>query len=568
MALDGIVIHNLAKELQANLIGGKIDKVNQPEKDELILHIRSNKQKFKLLLTAQASMPRIHFTSLQKNNPPTPSAFCMLLRKHIGSGRIMDVAQLESERIIDLTIEQRNEMGDLCRYHLLIEIMGKHSNIILTDEKGKILESIKRIGAHVSSIRQVFPGITYMLPPNQEKKNPFNDISFEEFSSILYESKTALYKSLYTSFQGLSPLLANYMCNEANLASDDHVSSLTSHDMSNLFRVFVNTLGEKIETKSCYIFTDCQNQYEDFHIVSDVHPHLQAKEYSTISEAIDEFFKTQSLQTRMRQKTIDLRKLVQTSLERCYKKLDIQEHQLQDTKNMEKFKIKGELILANQYMIKKGDTSVDVLDYYTNTMKKISLDKDLSAIENANKAFDKYNKKKRTKEATHIQLEHTRTEILHLESIKYTLDHITTAEDIHEVRRELMNTGYIKFRKDISTKKAKSKPHHYLSSDGYHMYVGRNNYQNDELTMNFAKNNDWWFHTKEVPGSHVIVKSQGVELPDKVYEEAAALAAFYSKAKNDTKVTVDYTLKKHLKKPNSAVPGYVIYHTNYSLYSS
>ncbi len=313
---------------------------------------------------------------------------------------------------------------------------------------------------------------------------------------------------------------------------------------------------------------DLEGNYIDYYslLLSENLYERQLENFEDINILIDSFYETKSLQIRMKQKTYDLRKVIQTSLDRCNKKLDIQTRQLKDTNNMDKFKIKGELILTNQYMIKPKDTSITVLNYYTNEETTITLDPNKSAIENSNKAYSKYNKKKRTLVAVKKQLVHTKAELAHLESVKYAVENVLNEDDIEEIRKELMETGYLRFKKNTKKSRTKSQPYHYLSSDGFHMYVGKNNFQNDELTTKFANNSDWWFHTKDVPGSHVIVKTYGQELPDKVYEEAAALAAYYSKARHSTKVTVDYTTKKNIKKPHGSAPGYVIYHTNYSLF--
>ncbi len=378
-----------------------------------------------------------------------------------------------------------------------------------------------------------------------------------------------LYKAIYIKYTGISPMLANHLCYKAGLDSNSAVESLTNTETALLFES-IEMLTGRLETDGYrpVLLKNPSGEWLDYHstILTDELPETVVDSYDSISTLIDSFYETKALQVRMKQKTYDMRRLIQTALERGYKKLDIQDRQLKDTSNMEKFKIKGELILANQYMIQPKDTSVTVLNYYTNKEMTIALDPQKSAVENANTAFAKYNKKKRTETAVTEQLEHTRNEIDYLESVKYAVENVTSEDEIEDIRRELMNTGYIRFRKGSKQQKLRSKPYHYLSSDGFHMYVGKNNLQNEELSIKFASNSDWWFHTKDVPGSHVIVKCEGKELPDRGFEEAAALAAYYSKARNSTKVTVDYTQKRHLKKPHGSAPGYVIYHTNYSLF--
>lgn len=566
--IDGIVLHHIVYELNERLLGGRIDKITQPEKDEIILQIRAGGKKHRLLLSSQASMPRAHLTATPRQNPASPPAFCMLLRKYVGNARITKIEQYGLERILAITLEQLDEMGDQHAYVLIMEIMGKHSNIMLCDQHKKVLDSIKRIGAQISSVRQVYPGSTYTAPPDQGKDSILQLDNVNTLHDALVRHKGPVYKSLYTAFTGMSPFYANHLCYVSDIHSDSDIDSLSDEALIRLFTSMQESKSRMLNnTYTPVLLRDKLGTIKEFHslLLKDTLPEYTLEEYTSISELIDDFFDLRSLQVRMKQKTQDLRKHVQTLLERCYKKLDIQQHQLKDTENMERFKIKGELILAHQYMIQPGDSKVTVLNYYTNEEQTITLDSTLTAIENANKAFDKYNKKKRTKTAVIEQIEHTHSEINYLESVRYALESVILEEDIEEIRHELRESGYLKY-KSAKKQRAKSKPYHYISSDGYHMYVGKNNLQNDYLSMKFAGNSDWWFHTKEVPGSHVVVKSEGNELPDRTFEEAAALAAYYSKARESTKVTVDYTQKKHLKKPSKAAPGYVIYHTNYSLH--
>ena len=567
--IDGIVLKNIAFDLNNILVGGRVDKITQPESDELLIHIRAGGKKQRLLLSAQASMPRVHLTFKNKKNPQTPPSFCMLLRKYIGNGRILKVEQLGMERILKITLEQLNELGDLCKYGLIIEIMGKHSNIILLNDEDKVLDSIKRIGYNISSVRQIFPNKIYELPPNQDKK----DITLVESSTELKEDLSRfndnLFKAIYQQYTGISPFMANHICFSCHIDSNSHIESLSTMEYDLIFKqiqqIQDNFKNSNFQPK---LLMKEDGEFKDYYsmILTEELPDTVLKDYDDISTLIDSFYETKALQVRMKQKTFDLRRLIQTALDRCYKKYDIQKRQHKDTENMDKFKIKGELILANQYMISPKDKEVTVLNYYTNEDMTITLDPNRSAVENANKAFDKYNKKKRTLVAVVDQLKLTEIEISHLESVKFAVESVTTEEEIEDIRKELMETGYIRFKRSNKNAKLRSKPHHYISSQGFHMYVGKNNLQNEELSMKFANNSDWWFHTKEVPGSHVIVKAEGKELPDEVFEEAAALAAYYSKAKNSTKVTVDYTQKRNLKKPHGTVPGYVIYHTNYSLF--
>lgn len=564
MALDGIVLSNVVYELNSLLLGGRIDKIAQPEKDELIITIRNNSNSYKLLISSQASIPRIHLTKIQKKNPLTPPSFCMLLRKHISNGKIISIHQPNFERILEITFEQLNELGDLCQKTLIVEIMGRHSNIIFCDDSGKILDSIKRVNSGMSSIREVFPGRDYIYPPS--KTNPLEIDSLDKF--VLYLNKnTLIQKSIYQSYNGISPLIAEEICYNSNINSSSHIDELSIADYNNLFKSFKEVLTiVKSDKFIPNILVDNNNEYKDFSSISLNVTHYDNIKFSSISELLDDYYKVKANQTRINQKSVDIRKIVQNNLERCYKKLDLQKNQLIDTEDREKYKIKGELINANMYQINEGDEKVIVLNYYNNKEEEIKLDPTLTPSQNAQKYYEKYNKKKRTLTALTEQIKITKKELSHLESIKYSLDFADSEEDITEIRKELMDAGYIKYRKNKRKKVlSKSEPLHFISSDGFHIYVGKNNIQNEELALRFASSNDWWFHAKDIPGSHVIVKTEGKELPDKTFEEAANLAAFYSQGKESSKVSIDYTLKKNLKKPNGSAPGFVIYHTNYSM---
>lgn len=568
MALDGVVLSNVVYDLKNTILNGKIDKINQPEKDELIFNIRSNRKNHKLLLTAEASNPRVHFTTVQKTNPMTPPSLCMLFRKHLVGGKIIEITQPGLDRVIHFTIEHYDEMNDLARKHLIVEIMGRHSNIILTDSDYLILESVKRVSAAMSSLREVFPGRTYVKPPAGEKTDFRTVETLQDFIGHL-DKKLQIQPALYKSFYGISATLSESVCYNAGINGSTYIEEMSDSDFDAIYfemQELKRAIAEGDYKPTIYIE---DNTYSDFHSTGLSHmASFETRTPETISVLLDDYYKTRANQVRMKQKSVDLRKLVQTLLDRNTKKLSLQQKQLKDTKDKDKFKIKGELIQANLYQIEEGAKSIEVLNYYTNEMVKITLKENLTAVQNANKFFDKYNKKKRTEIAVVEQIESTKREIMHLESVQYSLDNAELATDIEAIRKELMDAGYIKYKSTHKKDKRMkpSKPLHFLSKDGFHIYVGRNNEQNEFLSTKFAHNSDWWFHTKEVPGSHVIVVTKGKELPDETYEEAAALAAYYSKAKDSTKVTVDYVQAKFIKKPPATPLGFVIYNTNYSLH--
>ncbi|MDF1616988.1 Rqc2 family fibronectin-binding protein [Petrocella sp. FN5] len=568
MAFDGIVISNIVKELNDTIVGGRIGKVTQPEKDEIILTVRNHRTNYKLLLSSMASMPRLHLTDTNKTNPITALNYCMLLRKHLIGGLILSITQPNFERIVVIEIQNLDEMGETCYRKLIIEVMGRHSNIILTDEQDMILDSIKRIGAQVSSVREVFPNRPYVFPPNQGKANPLSIRDFDAFLQII-RGQEALQQALYKNITGFSPQMAEEICFRAGLNGSTVVDDLNLEQIQSVYDVYTLLIQaiEKGDYAPTMVLDASGKQIAFSAFPIRFYQNESLVPYDSVSAMVEHFYLNNAIQSRISQKSVDLRKLVQTNLERCYKKLNLQLQQLKDTEDRDKYKIVGELIHANLYQIKEGDTEVTVLDYYhENQPRTITLDPRLTPSQNANKQYEKYNKKKRTLAALSEHIKATKGEIEHLESVKYALANALREEDLLEVRQELMETGYLKFRRSKSKKALqKAEPMHFRSSLGHDIYVGKNNYQNDLLATKLSNGGDWWFHAKDIPGSHVIVKADGQELPDVVYEEAAGLAAYFSKDRESPKVSVDYTLKKNLKKPNGSAPGYVIYHTNFSL---
>ena len=568
MAFDGIVMANLTAEMKDRLEGGKISKIAQPEKDELLFTVKNQKNTWKLLISASASLPLVYFTENNKQSPLTAPNFCMLLRKHIGNGRIMRIGQPGLERILCMEIEHLDELGDRRTKKLMIEIMGKHSNIIFCNEDDMILDSIKHISAQVSSIREVLPGRKYFIPQTMDKKDPLT-ITEEEFISTIRHAAAPVQKSLYLNLTGISPIIGHELCHLASIDGDHSANELSETELLHLYRMF-SFMIEDIKKGSFKPNIVYKNEEPvEFAAVSLTcyeGSDYEAKTFESISTLLETYYASKNAVTRIRQKSVDLRKIVQTALERNYKKYDLQEKQLKDTEKKDKYKVYGELLNTYGYELTGGEKKLTCLNYYTNEELTIPLDDQLSARENAQKYFDKYNKLKRTFEAVTGQISETRQEIDHLESISAALDIALLEEDLVQIKEELMEYGYVKHRRSGDKKpKVTSKPFHYISSDGFHMYVGKNNYQNEELTFKVASGNDWWFHAKGIPGSHVIVKSEGKELPDRTFEEAGALAAYYSKGRENDKVEIDYIQKKQIKKVAGAAPGFVIYHTNYSM---
>ncbi len=565
MALDGIVISNIVEELNQTILNGRISKIAQPEFDELLLTIKNNKTQYKLLLSAGASLPLIYLTQESKVNPMTAPNFCMLLRKHLNGGKIISITQPNLERIIHFEIEHLNDMGDLCQKFLTIELMGKHSNIIFRDDN-LIIDSIKHVSSQMSSVREVLPGRSYFIPDTQEKFNPLI-LKEDTFYDKILSKPMPLSQAIYKSLTGISPIIAEEICYETNLDSAVPANTLSEVERVHLYHAFQNFI-DKIKKKeySPIIFYKEREPIEFSSLPLTIYQEFSSKTYSSISQVLETYYASKNTLTRIRQKSSDLRKIVQTALERNRKKYDLQLKQLKDTEKRDDYKLYGELLYTYGYNIKEGAKELEAFNYYdNNTLIKIPLDPDLSAQENAKRYFDKYGKLKRTYEALSEYSKETKEEITHLESIATALDIALLEEDLQEIKEELIEYGYIRRKYTAKKQKITSKPFHYLSSDGFHIYVGKNNFQNEDITFQLATGNDWWFHAKGIPGSHVIVKTQGKDLPDKTFEEAARLAAFYSKGRGNEKVEIDYTERKNIKKVAGAKPGFVIYHTNYSM---
>ncbi|MDO4633755.1 MAG: NFACT RNA binding domain-containing protein [Eubacteriales bacterium] len=566
MAFDGTVICAMVQELNSCILNGRINKIAQPEADELMLTIKGNDRKqLRLLISAGASLPLIYFTEANKPGPMTAPNFCMLLRKHLNGGKIIRIWQPGLERAIHFEIEHLDDLGDLCHKSLIVELMGKHSNIIFCREDGTIIDSIKHISSQVSSVREVLPGRAYFLPETQNKLDPLS-VDAETFCSEISKKPMPLSKALYTSLTGFSPLLAEELCHRASLESAQSANSFSETEFLHLFRQFSLMTEDIRDGHFSPQIVYKEGEPVEFSVLPlTLYQDLQTESCESVSSMLEQYFAMKNTVTRIRQKSSDLRRIVGTALDRSRKKFELQQRQLKDTEKRDKYRVYGELINTYGYGLEEGAKSLTALNYYTNKEITIPLDETKTAQENAQKYFDRYNKLKRTFEAQSRLIEETSQEIAHLESISTSLDIALLEEDLVQIKEELTEYGYI--RRKYTGKKVKitSRPFHYRSSDGFDIYVGKNNLQNEELSFKFATGNDWWFHAKDCPGSHVIVKTMGQELPDATFEEAARLAAYYSKKRGADKVEIDYVEKKHLRKVNGAAPGFVIYHTNYSM---
>ncbi len=574
MAFDGITVASIVKELSDNLTGGRIYKIAQPESDEIVLTIKTNADKgyqSKVVLSADASLPLIYVSEENKKAPMTAPVFCMVLRKHILNGRITSITQPGLERIVRFEVEHMDEMGDMRHKVLLIELMGKYSNIIFIDEENKIIDSIKHISASVSSVREVLPGREYFVTQTQDKADPLNtDIT--EFASLIRGKGMPVFKAIYSSYTGLSSVCSQEICYRASIDADKSAIALTDAEFSSLYIAFSGLMSDvkqgTFKPTVAYIGGK-PKEYAAFDLtIYSSAENSSIKNYDTMSQLLESYYSEKNIETRIRQKSVDLRKIVQTALERNVRKLDQQTHQMQDTQKKDKYRVYGELLNVYGYSAKEGDKEITVEDYNTGKPLTIPLDPTLTASQNAKKYFDRYTKLKRTAEALEDQMKEVQEQIQHLESISSSLDIARQEEDLLQIRMELAEAGYVKKKSSEKGKrkeKITSKPFHYISSDGFDIYVGKNNYQNDELTFKVANGGDWWFHSKGCPGSHVVLITGGKEVPDRAFEEAAALAAYYSKGKDQDKVEIDYLQRKNVKKPGGAKPGFVVYYTNYSM---
>jgi len=572
MAFDGITVANIVYELNNTLKEGRISKIAQPENDELIINIKCvGRIQKKLLLSANAGLPLVYFTEESKQSPMTAPNFCMLLRKHLSGARIISVSQFGFERVIIFELEHLDEMGDLCKKYLIVELMGKHSNIIFCEKNEQdeliIIDSIKRINGFVSSVREVLPGKTYFIPNTMDKNDPL-DFNPEIMNNII-SKPMPVYKAIYSTLTGFSPVAAIEICTRAGIDSEIPTDGLDNNkrfELYNALELFINEIKNHNFVPNIAYNNNEPVEFAVFELTS--YRDLRNVTYDNVSEMLEHFYSEKDKYARIRQKSADLRKIVSTALGRIQKKLELQEKQFKSTDKRDKYRIYGELLTTFGYNASKGDREITCNNYYTGEDITIPLNTELSPIDNAKKYFERYSKLKRTYEALVVQLEDTKNELSHLESISNSLEIATNEADLIAIKEELIVAGYIRRQANVKKKQQKppaSNPLHYISSDGFDIYVGKNNYQNDELTFGMQGENDWWFHSKGIAGSHVVLRSGGREITDITFEEAASLAAYYSKGKESGKVEIDYTELRNVKKPKGSKPGFVVYYTNYSM---
>lgn len=563
MAFDGITLSCMTTELNNILKDGRVEKVLQPEYDEIILAVRSGGKNRRLVLSASSSNPRIHFTDVQKENPEKAPMFCMLLRKHLAGGKIVGVFQPDFERVVEIHIESRDEMGDTSVKRLIIEVMGRVSNIILADGAGRVLGSIKHIDFSVSQVRQLIPGMLYEMPPSQGKINPLEADKSKVMEMLEGYSLTAD-KFLLDTFTGIGPLSAREIAYRATGATDTNCELMSIEQKNKFADFFVEFFAEiKNGEFSPVLLYKNEGKVWDFSGIDITHYEgaVKVEKYEDLNEAVNGYFKTKDFAERMSQKSAGLMKFVDNNIQRCQKKLALQQQKMKDCKSKEKYKIMGDLITANLYRINDGDTIAEVENFYENMeIIKIELKPELSLSQNAQRYYKLYQKLKNAEIVTKEQMGIAEAELDYLESVKENIMIAESEKDINELKDELYQQGYhVKKPEKSKMRKQVSKPLEFQLSDGFVAYVGRNNMQNDELTLRQSRANDLWFHTKFIHGSHTVIKTNGRVPSDDVIVEAAKICSYYSKARNSANVPVDYTIIKNVKKPSGAKPGMVIY---------
>ena len=546
MAFDGIITFAIARELSERLTLGKIEKIYQPGSEELVFQIHTREGNVRLFMSVGSQSARVCLTDNKYRNPEQPPTFCMLLRKHIQGGRITRVEQYESERIIEMDIEALNELGFTVCKRLIIEIMGKHSNIILIDiESGRIIDSIKRISIDVNRYRQLLPGVQYKYPPAQDR------IPFKSITQDTDLPRDA--KSILQTIGGISPAVARELEENPSRSLPEITASVSSG------------------TARPRIYRD-DTAPREFHVFDLTEYECLEKVYfDSVSECVEHFFYNRDCSNMVRQKSVPLTKSVQSSLDKALLKRKKLGEDLLRAEDSDKYRLYGELITANIHLIKPGARSAEVISYYDGQPVTIPLDEKLSAAKNAQRYFKKYSKAKTAIHEKQAQLEENEANIEYLESVLHSLSCVDKEEDIDAIREELVEAGFLRFRK-VSGRKKKSKPHPatYTLSDGTTVYVGRNNIENDYLTLKLASKQDVWLHTKDIPGSHVIVRMEDgrnvSDLPAEIIYEAASIAAYHSKAQSSSNIPVDYVPVRYVKKPAGAKPGMVIFTHNRTVY--
>lgn len=571
MALDGAFLRHIKKEIEDQAISARVDKIYQPSRDELVLFLRTRHEMFRLLMSARANSPRVHFTQYVPENPKTPPMLCMLLRKRLSGAKLLGIRQPGLERLLYFDFEAVNELGDKVQLTLVSEIMGKYSNVILIDQNGVIIDALKRVDAEMSSQRLILPGLTYQLPPPQKKANLL-EVSAEEMIEQLKREPgdRPLHKVILGHIQGLSPVVCRELEHLTGRGRDLTIHSLTQEEEERL-RFFLDRLKQQVTQISGtpYLIEDRQGKPMDFSFenISQYGSATVVKKPGSFSCLLDQFYAERDRIERMRARSQDLLKLLANHSERLSRKINAQQSELEQCANRDQMRICGDLLNANLYRMERGASSVELENFY-DEMKPvvIRLNPALSPTQNAQKYYKDYRKAHTAEQMLTGQIQQARQELEYIDTVFDALSRAATERELNEIRQELAEQGYLKRGKGKQKPQAMMGPLAFTSSEGFPILVGRNNRQNDKLTMKQASNQDLWFHTKNIPGSHTILVTQGKTPGEESIRQAAMLAAYHSRAKSSSQVPVDYTQIRYVNKPSGAKPGMVIYENYHTLY--
>lgn len=570
MPFDGLMLAAVQTELNKTILGARMEKVYQPTKTDIIINLSRYRERYKLLMSAHPRDARIHLTFQSRENPSQPPTFCMVLRKHLEGGYIREIEQPGLERILKIHVDARDELGGPSHKQLIIEIMGKHSNILLVDPLNeRVIDGIKRYSHELSRYREVLPGRPYISPPAQHKLHPFK-VTEDEFRDILMGGSLddKVFKVLQSNLEGFSTIMAREIVFRAQLPENLTLNYCGEHEMRVLWQALQSVIvpaskGEFIPT----LIQDSNGKPLEFAAFDITRLEGYSRQYDDASRILDNYFTALRRLDLFRGEMQSLKTVISREIKRLEKKRALQTESANNAEKAEEYRIFGELITANIYRMKKCDKEVQLENFYDPEGKTVTipLKAGLSPAENAQAYFKKYVKAKNTRQAAMEQARKSTEELNYLQGILLNIEQANSLSHLEEIRQELMEQGYVKdtggkeFRKKKEKRKIVSSPLSYKSSDGFLILVGRNNKQNDRLTMKMAKDNDIWLHTKDIPGSHVIIKTEGSDVPNNTVYQAAVIAAYFSQARHSENVPVDYTRRKNVKKPRGAKPGYVIY---------
>ena len=572
MALDGLYLSCLKRELETTLADTRIDKIFQPTKEELVIAFRGREKHIKLYISARVNSPRIHFTDVKLENPKQPPMFCMLLRKRMTGGRFAAVRQEGAERALYLDFDCVNELGDVVRLTLAVEVMGKYSNIILVDENNRVVDAVKRVDLTMSPVRPLLPGVEYAVPPKMEGRLDIALAAPEEIANRVIQDGRPLSTAILQNTCGLAPLLCRELAVRAAGDVDALADRLTDAQqetlVAQLARLHCIAVGK--QAGQPYILYKENGVPMEYSVIPLIQYGLTAvgKQADSFSAVLDEFYAKKDAAERLKQRTADLTRVLSSNRDRLVRKLANQRKELAASGEREKNRMYADLINANVYAIPKGAASARLINYFDPECREIEvpLDPALSVAANAQRYYKAYRKAQTAERVLAEQIEKGETELLYLESVSDALTRATTSAEIDELRQELAEGGYLRLKSGAKPTRVVLKPKTFISDDGFTILVGRNNVENDRLTTRTARGSDVWMHTKNIPGSHVIVLCEGKTPPDTTLTQAAILAALHSKAADGKQVPVDYTPVKFVHKPAGAKPGFVIYDTNQTAY--